>query len=716
MALKWPKSLQFRERFASTVLERTQGSSRFSQVARRGMLVATVIGGATLAGRYVSAQIDPGNAAPSQPLASLKTVSIPQPSNLKDFIKDEKSAVILGKTLFWDMQVGSDGTMSCASCHFHAGVDSRSKNQVNIGFDNSFNTGGAPNYQLTEADYPFHKLSDPNDRSSNVLSDSDDITGSHGVFTTKFNAIIPGSGKDDTTVIQDPIFNISGTNVRQVTGRHAPSTINAVFNFRNFWDGRAQNEFNGVNPFGDRDPNARVLKEAKKGQLEEVRVSINNSSLASQAVGPPLSDVEESGTGRLFPDIGEKFNRGRGQALGTTKKKAKKLRLLVPLGRQLVDKDDSVLGKDSQYPTPGLKTNYAELVKKAFKDEWWKSETIINVDANGQKTFVNSKGKKKDIDGVTDAGQLVGNQFTLMDYNFSLFMGLAVQAYEATLVSDNSPFDQYMDAQGGKGKKGNSNALTAQQIQGKDLFAGKAKCLNCHGGGEFTNASVKNVENEKIERMVMGDRGIAIYDNGFYNIGVRPTGDDPGVGGQDPFGNPLSFSKYKQKQIEEGKSSAPIIKARSGENIPSGPLSPSERVSVDGSFKVPGLRNVELTAPYFHNGGKLTLRQVVEFYNRGGDFHEQNINNLDADIQSLGLSEDEKDSLVAFLVSLTDERVRYQQEPFDHPQLFIPFGHPGDQSSVTNDGTGQATDQLIEIPAVGRKGGAPLSNFLNVKN
>jgi hypothetical protein len=130
---------------------------------------------------------------------------------------------------------------------------------------------------------------------------------------------------------------------------------------------------------------------------------------------------------------------------------------------------------------------------------------------------------------------------------------------------------------------------------------------------------------------------------------------------------------------------------------------------------VPGLRNVELTAPYFHNGGQLTLRDVVDFYNRGGDFAENNIDNLDGDIHPLGLSEEEKTSLVAFLVSLTDDRVRYERAPFDHPQLFVTNGHPGDQKAVTNDGTGQATTTLIELPAVGRNGiSAPQPNFLGV--
>ncbi|MBD2020557.1 c-type cytochrome, partial [Leptolyngbya sp. FACHB-36] len=254
--------------------------------------------------------------------------------------------------------------------------------------------------------------------------------------------------------------------------------------------------------------------------------------------------------------------------------------------------------------------------------------------------------------------------------------------------------DRYME--------GNQNALTAQQQIGKQLFENKAKCINCHGGAEFTNASVQNVRGERLERMEMGDGGQAVYDNGFYNIGVRPTLEDLGVGGTDPFGNPLSESRLAQ----QGR-----FQQLLGEN-PNEAVSVNQRIAADGAFKTPGLRNVEMTAPYFHNGGQLTLRQVVDFYNRGSDFHEVNINNLDPDIQNLGLNEEEKEAIVAFLKSLTDDRVRYQRAPFDHPQLFIPNGHPGDQTFVTNSGSGLATDELVEIPAIGRNGGTPLPNFL----
>ncbi len=643
-----------------------------SKRLKSSVTIAALVMVAILAGHTVSAQVSP----PSQPLGSLKSVAIPEPSNLGEFVKNKTAAIELGKSLFWDMQVGSDGLQSCASCHFHAGTDTRAKNQLHPGPDNIVEAG--LNYTLKPEDFPFHKLANPGDRNSTVLADTNDVAGSQGVDLNKFNDITPGSAVDNMTLTPDPVFKLNGVNIRQTTGRNTPSSVNAIFNFRNFWDGRAQNDFNGVNPFGSRDPNAYVLKAAtKQSNLEKVKISLNNASAASQAVGPPLSDVEESATGRVFPDVGQKFNRIKTKKL--PREIGKKLKYLTPLGKQIVHPEDSVLGKYSQAPKPGLKLkNYETMVQDAFKPQWWDSKQIIQVGENGNRIFKQPQGA------------LATNEFTLMDYNFSLFMGLAIQLYEATLVSNNAPIDQYFD--------GNSSALTSQQKQGKELFEGKAKCINCHGGPEFTNASVRNVKNERLERMEMGDGGVAVYDNGFYNIGVRPTQEDLGVGGKDPFGNPLSDSRMAQ----QGKFTDPNL---------SPSISSTERVAVDGSFKTPGLRNIELTAPYFHNGGQFNLKQVVEFYNRGGDFHDENIKDLDPDIENLGLSEDEQNALVAFMRSLTDDRVRYEKAPFDHPQLFITNGHPGDTNTVTNDGTGRATVTMLEIPAVGRNGGAGTENF-----
>jgi len=659
------------------------------------MAIATVVTVAILAGHTASAQL--AASEPSEALASLKTVAVSEPSNLGEFVKDKQAAIVLGKALFWDLQVGSNGNQSCASCHFHAGVDSREKNQLSPGLlrvnasgepdpDITFNLGKSPNSVLQPTDFPFHKLADPNDRSSEVLADTNDVAGSQGVTMAKFIDIVPGSAVDQVEVVPDPTFNVQGTNVRQVTERNTPSTINAVYNFRNFWDGRAQNEFNGVNPFGSRDPSAFVLKSPRKqSPPQQVKISLKNSSLASQAVGPPLSSVEESATGRVHPDIGQKFDRIKIKKL--PRETGKKLKQLRPLGQQLVHPEDSVLGSLSRWPDPGLRDrSYENMIEDAFHREWWDSQYIIKVDSTGgTQSFRQPQGPR-----ATD-------EFSLMDYNFSLFFGLAIQLYESTLISNDSPFDRYME--------GNSNALTVQQQQGKDLFEGKAGCINCHVGAEFTSASVNHVQEERIDHLTLANGGEAVYDDGFNNIGVRPTWEDLGLGAKDPFGHALSESRLAQQGLFESLLNA----------TPNDTVGADERIAADGAFKTPGLRNVELTAPYFHNGGTLTLRQVVDFYNRGGDFAENNIDNLDADIHSLGLTEEEKTSLVAFLVSLTDERVRYERAPFDHPQLFITNGHPGDQNAVTNDGTGQATTTVIELPAVGRNGtSVPQPNFLGV--
>ncbi|MEN3354704.1 MAG: hypothetical protein V7640_2862, partial [Betaproteobacteria bacterium] len=174
------------------------------------------------------------------PPASLKTVTVPEPPNLSDFIADKAAAIRLGKALFWDMQIGSDGATACASCHFSAGADSRSKNQLSPGLlnrpnaDKTFSAGTGANFHLTPEFFPLLQLLDETDRGSIVTRDSNDVVSSQGVFNGSFvdTAIIAGIPIESMQFLPDPDGFQAGNpllNVRRVEPRHTPSVINAVF-------------------------------------------------------------------------------------------------------------------------------------------------------------------------------------------------------------------------------------------------------------------------------------------------------------------------------------------------------------------------------------------------------------------------------------------------------------------------------------------------------
>jgi cytochrome c peroxidase len=599
-------------------------------------------------------------------------VPVPEPSNLADYVADRAAAIELGKAFFWDMQTGSDGLQACATCHFHAGADHRTKNQVSPGTDGGGSTFDValPNGVLTAVDFPFRKLSNVRDARSAVLLDSKNIAGSQGVHMRTFEGVTPGDAAERGAVVVDPHFNVHGENVRQVTPRNVPTVINAIFNFRNFWDGRASDVFNGVSPFGPRDVNARVFKLDGRGDLSPVIARLDSASLASLATGPPGSSVEMSYSGRVFPDLGRKL-----------------LALERPLAKQLVARDDSVLGRLGRRGAPGLDTTYRQMIERAFRSEYWSATREICVLSNGALQVRPATGRP-----------LGSDEFTEIESNFSLFWGLAIQLYLSTLVSDDALYDRVQEGRA---------RFTYEQEQGlllftnrADAFGRTATCTQCHAGAELTLASSGNVSRTgPIERDTLLVGGTAVFDTGFRNTGVRPTSEDIALGGTDPSGNPFSF----------------VRSALLGENVGSTlspPLAANEKVAVDGAFKVSGLRNVELTGPYFHNGGQATLRQVVDFYARGADFSSNP--GFDSDVVPLGLNDAERGYLVEFLLTLTDERVRREAAPFDHPQLFVPDGASGDERAVRGQGNGEAVDVFLEIPATGARGGRPIGTFLGL--
>lgn len=605
---------------------------------------------------------------------ALSQVPVPEPRNLSNFVADRDAAIRLGKALFWDMQVGSDGLTACASCHFNAGADNRTRNTMHAGPAGVLSGGLRPNDVIGGNDFPFVRFAVPDNRNT-ARTVREDIVGSQGVTRSRLTGVVPGRAVERAVFVHDPSFSRNGRNVRQATRRNAPSVINSIFNFSNVWDGRANHFFNGVNQFGVMDANARVYLHS--GALEAISLTSNlsenpfaldNASVASQATGPPMSSTEMSWAGRTWPDVG------------------RKMLPLRPLAGQSVHAQDSRLAAVRHSSGKGLNTTYDAMVRAAFRPEFWNSSTSVN-------------------------------GFSQSEQNFSLFFGLSVQLYLATLVSDQTPFDRWL--------LGDDTALSPSADRGRSIFfSGGASCNRCHIGPELTSASVGQVrapgEAGLIELMSMGDGALANYDIGFYNIAVAPTSSDPGRGGTAPVRMadgremPLSFAR----QYFEGAPNLgfmPLAQPGCVNDFLADPptICPPvnvtvTRVAVNGAFKTPGLRNVALTGPYMHNGSMATLRQVVDFYARGGNFHNENLADLDPFIDTIGQiqgSEQAKTDLVNFLLALTDERVRQESAPFDHPELLVPNRHRT-RIDANPKRTRVLADDMRVIPAVGAAGRA----------
>ena len=208
------------------------------------------------------------------PAAAVAATLQPKLPDLTGIVKDPKWAVVLGKALFWDVSVGSDG-MACASCHFHAGADVRMKNALSPGLielpdsDTTFGatvalppfalgataSGGTVDstYTLDEDDFPFHQLADILDRNSALNVTTNDVVSSAGAVDATFTRIRLRGPFDSCDEVNGDVFHAGAFAARQVEPRNTPTMINAVFNHRNFWDGRAMNDFSGVGVFGQAD-------------------------------------------------------------------------------------------------------------------------------------------------------------------------------------------------------------------------------------------------------------------------------------------------------------------------------------------------------------------------------------------------------------------------------------------------------------------------------
>ena len=153
----------------------------------------------------------------------------------------------------------------------------------------------------------------------------------------------------------------------------------------------------------------------------------------------------------------------------------------------------------------------------------------------------------------------------------------AISAYERTLISDNSAFDQYY-------YQGNKKAISNEAERGWKLFSERLYCTECHPAPYFTT-------HEPINNGLYADYG---EDKGRFRI----------------FSDSMDI----------------------------------------GQFKVPSLRNLELTGPYMHDGSLSTITDVINHYKGGGKGHRLQ----DERIVPFEISDSQTQDLIAFLNALTD--------------------------------------------------------------
>jgi cytochrome c peroxidase len=368
-----------------------------------------------------------------------------------------------------------------------------------------------------------------------VLGNPDDTFGSPGVVNSRA----------DNAYTPDAAFGLQ----EQVTGRASPSFITGAYFPEMFWDGRARGVFTN--------PETGAVSLAAGGALE------------SQAVEPPLSDVEMAHDFRNWTEIKNKLLTAVPMALATN----------VPPDMA------SAIAANPTYP---------QLFAAAFGDSAITAERI----------------------------------------------GLAIATYERSLVPNQTPWDQ--------AQRGVPGAMTAQQIQGMNLFLSpqQGRCGGCHVPPLFAGVNAPP------------GPGAPVL---FRNLGLRPIAQD------------------------------------------NGRQAVTNNINDRGRFKTPSLRNAGLRTQFMHTGQFQNLQQVLGFYAGGGG---PNLDNKEpppvlAPLPFPGNSP-QANAIIDFVSNaLTDPRVRNRQFPFDRPTLLSERLPPiGAQYGLGTAGSGGAVPNILAgVPA-----------------
>lgn len=191
----------------------------------------------------------------------------------------------------------------------------------------------------------------------------------------------------------------------------------------------------------------------------------------------------------------------------------------------------------------------------------------------------------------------------------------ALASYVLSLQSFNSEFDQYA--------RGEINSISNEVKEGFNIFMGKGACATCHFAPTFSGLVPPLFIETETE---------------ILGVLKSPT------------------SEEKELDTDEGRWENGIA---------------SEAAWIyEKSFKTPTVRNIEKTAPYFHNGAYETLPQVLDFYNQGGGAGMGiKVANQTLPATPLELSSQEIDALIVFMNALTDTSVAEQSISFDNPDL-----------------------------------------------
>jgi len=207
----------------------------------------------------------------------------------------------------------------------------------------------------------------------------------------------------------------------------------------------------------------------------------------------------------------------------------------------------------------------------------------------------------------------------------------AIAAFERTQLSGNSPFDRFI--------AGDQKAISEAAKRGWELFNGKARCISCH----TFNATSPFFSDFKFHNI-----GVAAKDQDFPKLARRAR-------------QVLDADPKRAEQLIDEMALSPGFSELGRYLVTKQPRD-------IGSFKTSMLRDIELTAPYMHNGSEKTLLDVIIFYNKGGEINP----NLDGGMRPLKLSDPEMEDLVELLKTFTSDDTRRKVQSIK-PQTRAPF-------------------------------------------